>query len=40
MDTLLELLLWLTAIVGTLAALAMLAELCELIETWMKRRRG
>ena len=35
MDTLFELLLWLTAIVGTLATLACLAELCEWAEWWI-----
>ena len=40
MDTLFELLLWMTAIVGTLAILAGLAELCEWFENWNERRRG
>lgn len=38
MDTLFELLFWLTAIVGTLAILAALSELCEWVED--KWRRG
>ena len=40
MDTLFELLLWLTAIVGTFAVLAALAELCEWACEWIERRRG
>ena len=40
MDTVFELLLWLTAILGIFAGLAALAELCEWAEDWIERRRG
>lgn len=37
MDTFFELLLWMTAIVGTLAILAALAEVCEWFCDWRRR---